>query len=201
MKRRSQKAVVAFNLATAANASKAVRKNEAFLYDVARMDRAVSSQQEFQMMVLGFKPPELVGVLTTSTRVSIDEFLRLVRRWRMDAGRLHPRRACPPRADRRFEYLLALEFGPHPSDHHMGRLHGHALLWNVGQVPIDALRAAWRAISGTRRESEPLLERYQPGMNGVGYALKTLHTDADLISFSPRLVLRIGELSHGARKS
>jgi hypothetical protein len=109
-------------------------------------------------------------------------FRNLVGDWRIELGRLHPREGCPSRARRRIEFVLALEFGKS-----RGRLHGHILIWRARKIPIEQLRELWRRmVRGRLKKSEPLLERYNPDAYGIGYALKTFQTQADLVSFSPR---------------
>ena len=196
---RSVNASRGFLESKAALSCRAVRRNEAFVHEVTKLDAALDSQAALEQMILSCNPPSFVGHLSTSKNIHIDEFLKCVRRWRMECGKLHPRPACPPRDERRFEYLLALEFGTCPHRNERGRLHGHILLWNVGEIPISDLKASWRRIAGSR--IGPQIEPYRPKMRGVGYALKTLHTDADLITFSPRLVLRLTNLVHATHRA
>ncbi|MCU1336355.1 MAG: hypothetical protein JWO19_1936 [Bryobacterales bacterium] len=190
----SLKASRGFLNSNAGISSLAVRRNEAFVHEVTKIDLAVTVQEKLEQTILSHNRPELVGHLTTGRRVGTDLFLKLVRRWRMECGRLHPRNACPQRAARRFEYLLALEFGNRPNGSDKGHLHGHILIWNVGRVSIRNLKTQWRKVTSAR--VGPVIQKYKPRMRGVGYALKTLHTDADLITFSPRVVLYMTTLTH-----
>jgi hypothetical protein len=66
-------------------------------------------------------------------------------------------------------------------------LHGHALLYNIGPIPLDKLKEEWRFVTGIDDAAEPRIEKYDPAKgDGIGYVVKTLGTDADLIVFSPK---------------
>jgi hypothetical protein len=145
--------------------------------------RAECAATHLARFLQGTREPDLVGTLTTPTRISQEEFEKKVRRWRIESAKFHPPDSCPPRRNRRIEYVLALEYGPQTS-----RLHGHVLVWKAPRLPIEGLKGIWRRLcSGRLKQTEPLLEPYVPGCFGVEYAVKTFQTESDLIVFSPQL--------------
>ena len=115
--------------------------------------------------------------------------VELVERFRNQASWLHPREHCPSKrsGQRKFEYMFAPEYGPYPRGGMKRWLHAHLLIWNIRQVPIDALCGLWRSIAGISDPKEPHIDRFCPGGRAVRYCLKTLYTDQDKISFSSKL--------------
>ena len=129
--------------------------------------------------------PEATAVLYTPDRLNTTEFRRRVEAWRIRSGRLHRFGFCPSRRFRKLEYVLALEYGLHPT--RSARLHAHVLLYNLGRIRLADLAREWRELNNIRRPDEPLIERYEPGPTGIAYCLKTLGTDVDLIYVSRKL--------------
>ncbi len=153
----------------------------------ARLARAAESQAAFARWIETVAPPEAVGVLFTPQRLTIDVFRNRVAALRMLSARLHPRSFCPPRSRRSIEFVLSLEVGAAPRQSELGRLHGHILIWNLNAIQLADLGKCWRLLNGLTDVSEPRLEAYRRQRGAVGYCLKTLHTDADLITLSPKL--------------
>jgi hypothetical protein len=139
--------------------------------------------------------PDAISVLYVPDRLNSTEFRRRVEAWRVRCGRLHPADVCPSRRFRKFEYVLALEYGLHPKGSRSARLHAHILLYNLLNVRLDDLGREWRELNGIRKSEEPLIEPYCPGPEGIEYCLKTLGTDADQIYFSRKLALSQGAAS------
>jgi len=139
--------------------------------------------------------PEATAVLYTPDRLDTTEFRRRVEAWRIRSARLHPSGFCPSRRFRKLEYILALEYGSNPKRAATGRLHGHALLYNLQSIRLEDLAIEWRELNDIRNPDEPLLQRYTPGPEGILYCLKTLGTDVDLIYFSRKLSLQMAAKS------
>jgi hypothetical protein len=135
--------------------------------------------------------PEATAVLYTPDRLDTTEFRRRVEAWRIRSAKLHPSGFCPSRRFRKLEYILALEYGSNPKRAATGRLHGHALLYNLQSIRLEDLGLEWRELNDIRNPDEPLLQRYTPGPEGILYCLKTLGTDVDLIYFSRKLSLQM----------
>jgi hypothetical protein len=136
-------------------------------------------------------PPEATPVPYTPDRLQTPEFRRRIERWRIRSTKLHPSGSCPSRRFRKLEYIAALEYGSHPKTAATGRAHAHVLLYNLGCIPLEDLAREWRELNDVRKPDEPLLQRYEPGPEGILYCLKTLGTDVDLIYFSRKLSLQM----------
>jgi hypothetical protein len=159
--------------------------------DWSELHRATLSQIAWDGFLRDEMPPEVIATLYTPDRLSVDEFRRRVEDWRIESGK-RMRGERPPRRYRKMEYFLALEFGPHPKKALYGRLHAHALLWNV-LIPLEVLALAWRDLNNIDDPDEPVLKPYRMDENGVeeddsiGYCGKTLAAGADLITTSKKL--------------
>ena len=136
--------------------------------------------------------PEAIAALHTSDRLNCVEFRRRIEAWRIRCGGLHQSGLCPSRRFRKFEYVLALEYGLHPKGARSARLHAHILLYNLHHIRLEDLAREWRELNSIRNPDEPLIEPYLPGPEGIAYCLKTLGTDADQITFSKKLTLPPG---------
>jgi hypothetical protein len=163
-----------------------LKNGEVWDQDWSTVYRATLAQIGFDEF-LGGTPPEAVGVLYTPDRLTQDEFRRRVEDWRIRSGWLHPKQFCPRRRDRKFEYLLALEYGPFPRRGRFGRLHGHILIWNLRMIDLASLAAEWRNLNDIKDAKEPWLERFVPAGGAISYALKTVGTGADLMTISCKL--------------
>jgi hypothetical protein len=163
--------------------------------DWAALHRNVAAQVSFAQFIGEGFPPDATAVLYTPDRLVCAEFRRRIEAWRIRAGKLHPSGFCPSRRFRRFEYISALEYGLHPKGARSARLHAHVLLYNLGHIRLEDLARAWRELNGIRKPDEPLIERYQPGPEGILYCLKTLGTDADQIYISKKLSLEMASES------
>jgi hypothetical protein len=159
--------------------------------DWSALNRNIDAQVALAEFLDDYMRPEAVATLYTPDRLSIAEFRRRVERWRIRCARLHARASLPPRRQRKFEYILALEFGLHPRGGNTRRLHAHVLLYNLRDVPLDLLASEWRDLNDMENPEEPLIISYAPGPEGITYCLKTLGTDVDLISFSRKLSLEM----------
>lgn len=157
--------------------------------DWSALHRNVAAQVALAHFIEGRLRPDATAVLQTPDLLNSAEFRRRVEAWRIRCGGLHPSGFCPSRRFRKFEYVLALEYGLHPKGARSARLHAHVLLYNLGQVRLDDLARAWRDLNGIRKPDEPLIEPYRPGPEGIAYCLKTLGTDGDQIYFSRKLAL------------
>ena len=154
--------------------------------DWSTLDRATLAQIGFDEF-LGSTPPEAVAVLYAPDRLTPDEFRRRVEAWRIRSGWLHPKQFCPRRRERKFEFLLSLEYGPFPRRGRFGRLHGHILLWNLRSIDLASLAAEWRYLNNINDQKEPVLERFVSPGGAISYALKTVGTNADMMTISCKL--------------
>ena len=154
--------------------------------DWSTLHRATLAQIGFDEF-LGSTPPEAVAVLYAPDRLTPDEFRRRVEAWRIRSGWLHPKQFCPRRRERKFEFLLSLEYGPFPRRGRFGRLHGHILLWNLRSIDLASLAAEWRHLNNINDQKEPVLERFVSPGGAISYALKTVGTNADMMTISCKL--------------
>ena len=100
-----------------------LRNGDVWDQDWSTLHRATLAQIGFDEF-LSLTPPEAIAVLYTPDRLTPDEFRRRVEDWRIRSGWLHPKQFCPRRRERKFEYILGLEYGPFPRRGRFGRLHG-----------------------------------------------------------------------------
>jgi hypothetical protein len=170
-----------------------VKSGDVWDSDWSTVHRATLAQIGFDEF-LSATPPDAVAVLYTPDRLTPDEFRHRVEDWRIRSGWLHPKQFCPRRRERKFEYVLSLEYGPFPRRGRFGRLHGHILLWNLRMIELPLLAAAWRELNGIKDEQEPVLARFSATGGAIGYTLKTLGSNADLVSISAKLPLVLHHL-------
>ena len=163
-----------------------LRNGDVWDRDWSTLDRATLAQISFEKL-LAVTPPEAVAVLYTPDRLTPDEFRRRVEDWRIRSGWLHPKQFCPRRRERKFEYILGLEYGPFPRRGRFGRLHGHILLWNLRMIELPLLAAEWRDLNNIKDDTEPVLERFAAPGGAISYALKTVGTNADMVTISSKL--------------
>src|ERR1039458_5242641 len=163
-----------------------VKSGDVWDSDWSTVHRATLAQIGFDEF-LSATPPDAVAVLYTPDRLTPDEFRHRVEDWRIRSGWLHPKQFCPRRRERKFEYVLSLEYGPFPRRGRFGRLHGHILLWNLRMIELPLLAAAWRELNGIKDEQEPVLARFAAPGGAISYALKTVGTNADMDRKSTRL--------------
>ena len=159
--------------------------------DWSAQDRNMTAQVALANYIDERLRPEATVVLYTPDRLDTTEFRRRVEAWRIRSAKLHPSGFCPSRRFRKLEYILALEYGSNPKRAATGRLHGHALLYNLQSIRLEDLAIEWRELNDIRNPDEPLIQRYTPGPEGILYCLKTLGTDVDLIYFSRKLSLQM----------
>ena len=163
-----------------------LRNGDVWDQDWSTLHRATLAQIGFDEF-LSLTPPEAIAVLYTPDRLTPDEFGRRVEDWRIRSGWLHPKQFCPRRRERKFEYVLSLEYGPFPKRGRFGRLHGHILLWNLRSIDLALLAAEWRDLNGIKDATEPVLERFAAPGGAISYALKTVGTNADMMTISRKL--------------
>ena len=163
-----------------------VKNGDVWDSDWSTVHRATLAQIGFEEF-LSATPPDAVAVLYTPNRLTPDEFKRRVEDWRIRSGWLHPKQFCPRRRERKLEYVLSLEYGPFPRQGRYGRLHGHLLIWNLQRIDLAVLAAEWRDLNGIKDETEPVLERFSAPGGAISYALKTVGTNADMMTISRKL--------------
>jgi hypothetical protein len=163
-----------------------LRNGDVWDQDWSTLHRATLAQIGFSEFLTA-TPPEAIATLYTPDRLTPDEFRRRVEDWRIRSGWLHPKESCPRRQERKFEYVLSVEFGPFPRRGRFGRLHGHILLWGLRLIEPPLLAAEWRDLNEIKDEKEPVFERFSTPGAAISYALKVLGTNADLITISRKL--------------
>jgi hypothetical protein len=165
--------------------------------DWSLLSRNPEAQIEFADFIHEKLRPKAIAVLNTTAPISANEFHRRLRDWRIASGNLH-RGECPRRRDRKLEYIAAIEHGFNPRRAATGRLHAHVLLFNLGSIRLCDLGQTWRDLNKIKDPLEPLIEKYRPGTEGILYCLKSFGSDADMISFSPKLSLPVSPSAAGA---
>jgi hypothetical protein len=174
------------NTASPDNQKFQLKNGDAWDHDWSTLHRATLAQIGFDEF-LSLTPPEAIAVLYTPDRLTLDEFRRRVEDWRIRSGWLHPKQFCPRRRERKFEYILGLEYGPFPRRGRFGRLHAHILLWNLQRIDLALLAAEWRDLNNINDQKEPVLERFAATGGAISYALKAMGTNADMMTISRKL--------------
>jgi hypothetical protein len=175
-----------------------LKKGDLWDQDWPALHRATIAQIAFSDF-LAATPPDAIAILYSPDRLTPDEFRKRVEAWRIRSGWLHPKQFCPRRPERKMEYLMTLEYGPFPRRERYGRLHSHILLWNLRSIELPLLAAEWRDLNHIKDQTEPLLERFAAPGGAIGDTLKTLGTNADMMTISHKLptVLQCLRQSHG----
>ena len=165
-----------------------VRNSSSWEPDWSLAGQHALAQIEFANYLDQELPPQAMAILNTPTPLHPSQFRTQLQTWRVRSAKLH-RGVCPPRRDRKIEYIASLEYGFNPCKAPTGRLHAHVLLYNLGSILLADLGEQWRKLHGIKDLNEPVITPYTPGPEGILYALKAYGSDADMIYFSPKLSL------------
>jgi len=143
--------------------------------------------------------PDLIAHLFLPFDSSAGIFFRAAEKWRIKTGCSYPLGHCPPRNLRCIEFALVLETGSHPRRTLGGRLHGHALVWNPGELGIDRIAACWRTIAriDARVTDEPRVLPFERGKGGAAYCFKEYGTSYDEILISDGLARLVAARGQG----